>query len=50
MGTHKQCINCEGEEHHWMMECDDDHPEGIMACKHCPATRAIQDSDFEEFE
>jgi hypothetical protein len=42
----RHCSVCEGSDHHWLEECDDDHPEGIMACKHCPATRPLEDSDF----
>jgi hypothetical protein len=42
-----RCTVCEGEDHHWLEEVDDDHPEGIMACKHCPATRPITDEDVE---
>lgn len=46
----RRCVGCEGEEHHWMVECDDARPEGVMACRHCPAVRPITDADLEDFE
>ncbi len=46
----RRCTDCEGEEHHWMVECDDDRPQGVMGCKHCLATRPITDADLEDFD
>lgn len=43
----RRCSGCEGMDHHWMPECDDDINDGepFMACKHCPATRDIPDDE-----
>jgi hypothetical protein len=38
------CGVCEGMDHHWMPECDDDG-EPVMVCKHCPAVREIDDDE-----
>lgn len=38
----RRCVECEGEEHHWMYVGDeDDDGEPVMSCKHCDATRPI---------
>lgn len=42
----RHCSVCEGLDHHWTMECDDDD-EPIMVCKHCDVTRPVADEDFE---
>ena len=41
----RHCTGCEGEDHHWMPECDG-VGEPLMVCKHCPAWREITDEDF----
>lgn len=45
-----RCIDCEGEAHHWMVECDEKRPEGVMTCRHCPATRPITDEDLDNLD
>lgn len=42
----RRCSECEGEDHHWMYvgEADDDG-EPLMSCKHCEATRIVEDDD-----
>ncbi len=44
----KHCEQCEGEDHHWMPDYDDETDEPLMVCKHCEATREIRDGDLEE--
>lgn len=39
------CTVCEGEDHHWLPECDDLGP--FYVCKHCPAWREMSDDDEE---
>jgi hypothetical protein len=46
-GFHPQCDLCEGEEHHWMFDADDEHPEGWMSCRHCPAERPVTDAEID---
>ena len=41
----RRCSECEGADHHWIPEVDDETGEPVMACKHCPATREITDED-----
>ncbi len=43
----QHCTVCDGDDHHWMMDCDD-AGEPLMVCKHCPAWRDMKDGDFEE--
>ncbi len=43
----RHCDMCDGDDHHWMPDCDDEG-EPLMVCKHCPAWRATRDDD--EFE
>jgi hypothetical protein len=43
-----ECVDCEGEDHHWMLDANAAHPEGFMVCKHCEATRPLTDADFDE--
>ncbi len=44
----KRCVQCEGQDHHWMFDADEKHPRGQMVCKHCPARRAVLASDMDE--
>jgi hypothetical protein len=44
--TH-HCSVCEGQDHHWLPDCDDESGEPIMICKHCEARREIRDDDDE---
>lgn len=37
----RRCTQCEGEDHHWMEDCDDDG-EPIWVCKHCDATKEYE--------
>jgi hypothetical protein len=39
------CSVCEGQDHHWMPDCDEDNGQPYMACKHCDARREYQDDD-----
>jgi len=41
------CSECDGEDHHWMPDYDDDSGEPIMVCKHCEAQRPLTDEDLE---
>lgn len=50
-GGCRRCVECEGEEHHWMFVGDvDDAGEPVEGCKHCDATRPLADSDEDEDE
>ena len=40
-----ECEFCEGADHHWMPDCDEETGVPIMACKHCPATREMTGDD-----
>jgi hypothetical protein len=42
----RHCSSCEGMEHHWLPDVDDDGMP-LMVCKHCPATRPYTDEDDE---
>lgn len=42
----RHCADCDGEDHHWMVEC----PEGgdpVMICKHCDAWREMMGADYD---
>jgi hypothetical protein len=41
----RRCSICEGADHHWMPDCEEDTGEPIMVCKHCPAQREVTDDD-----
>jgi hypothetical protein len=43
----RHCAICEGLDHHWLPECNDDG-EPLMVCKHCPAWREMMDEDFDD--
>ena len=45
----RHCTVCDGDDHHWMPDCDD-AGEPVMVCKHCPAWREMTDADFDEGE
>jgi hypothetical protein len=40
-----KCGLCEGMDHHWIPHCDEENPEPMMVCKHCPASRPYGDDD-----
>lgn len=42
------CTVCEGSDHHWLPDCDEDTGEPIMVCKHCDATTEYFDEDDED--
>ena len=44
----KHCSVCEGQDHHWMVEYDENNGDARMACKHCEATRDMTDEDFDD--
>lgn len=41
----RHCSICEGMDHHWMPDCDEDTGEPVMVCKHCDVTRPYGDDD-----
>lgn len=42
----RRCSECEGQDHHWMYVGDEGEAgDPVMSCKHCEATRPIQDDD-----
>lgn len=41
----RHCTVCEGQDHHWMLDCDEDTGEPIMVCKHCEKTVPYFDSE-----
>lgn len=43
----RHCSICEGHDHHWMPDFEEDTGEPVMACKHCNATKPYED-DAEE--
>lgn len=49
VGQHckKHCSACEGMDHHWMPDSDDEINDGepFMVCKHCSVTRAMLDNE-----
>jgi hypothetical protein len=45
----RSCHECEGGDHHWMpMATDDDEPDMVMVCKHCPVWRDISDAEIDQ--
>jgi len=46
--TCRRCTDCEGQDHHWMPDCDEETGLPVMVCKHCEATREITDADFDD--
>lgn len=43
----RECVDCKGVDHHWMMDWDEESGKGYMACKHCDASREITDDDYD---
>lgn len=41
------CPMCDGMDHHWMPDCDEDNGMPVMVCKHCEARRPYTDEDEE---
>lgn len=41
----RHCSICEGQDHHWMPDCDEDSGGPVMVCKHCDARREVTDED-----
>jgi hypothetical protein len=39
------CSVCDGMDHHWMPDCDEDNGQPMMKCKHCDARREYTDED-----
>lgn len=46
----KHCSVCEGQDHHWMLDCDEETGDPLAVCKHCPARREPVDSDFDSYD
>ena len=42
----RHCVECDGDDHHWLEECPEDG-DPVMVCKHCDAWREMTDDDFE---
>ncbi len=42
----RHCTVCDGQDHHWLPECDD-AGEPLMVCKHCPAWREMKEGDLD---
>lgn len=42
----KHCVDCDGDDHHWIEDCDNSG-EPLMVCKHCPAWREMTIGDIE---
>lgn len=38
----RHCSVCEGQDHHWLEDFDEDTGEPIWACKHCDATKEYE--------
>ena len=38
-----RCSVCEGADHHWLDDVDEESGDPIQACKHCNATRPWQE-------
>lgn len=45
----RRCVDCEGMDHHWMPDCDEEGGNSVMVCKHCDATRDMTDEDDDGF-
>jgi len=43
----RHCSVCEGSDHHWMPDFDEETGDPHMACKHCDATREMTDDDHD---
>jgi len=43
----RHCAICDGDDHHWLAECDSDGAP-IMVCKHCEAWREMTDDEDAE--
>lgn len=39
------CAMCDGMDHHWMPDCDEDNGQPVMQCNHCEARRPYTDED-----
>lgn len=47
----RRCSVCEGEEHHWLPDYDDDGEDEsgpFLVCKHCPARMPVPD-DWDDY-
>jgi len=38
----RPCSVCEGEDHHWMEDFDEDTFEPLWVCKHCDAEKPYE--------
>lgn len=41
----RPCTVCEGADHHWMPDCEEETGLPWMVCKHCEARRPYIDED-----
>ena len=41
------CPMCDGMDHHWMPDCDEDNGMPVMVCKHCESRKPYTDEDEE---
>lgn len=44
----RHCVDCEGMDHHWMADWDEETGDPIMVCKHCETTRPFRESDLDD--
>lgn len=43
----KHCSVCEGQDHHWMPDFDEESGDPIMVCKHCDAEKPYPDDEVD---
>src|SRR3990167_1922116 len=39
----RHCTICDGQDHHWMVDHDEESGDMVQRCKHCPARRLVGD-------
>lgn len=42
---HRHCSICEGNDHHWLEDCDKESGEPVYVCKHCSVTKNYESED-----
>lgn len=41
----RKCVDCDGSDHHWIPDFDEEWEEPVMKCKHCPTQRPLGDNE-----
>jgi hypothetical protein len=41
----RHCSICEGQDHHWMEDFDEESGDPVWICKHCERTKPYDDDD-----